>query len=572
MMTAACAAPEATPSQPRAFADGAIYFLSNEFGANRIRRISLLDSETTSLVSSRSQAPSGIALDVAEGKMYWADSWIGKILRANLDGGGIEEVVSCGWCNPSDVFLDTANDKMYWIDRTSRETPVFRANLDGSEEETVTKAMNIDAFTIDTAGSEMYWADYGGSIWRTGLDGGGDERLLTLREPRESSPDTREEFAIPDIDAITLDLANAKIYWTDNHFFTDAAHIRRANLDGSAVQDLVTFGEHNFLHGFALDRLNGKMYWTRSGAIQRSDLSGGAIENVMNVGAGSLALDAAGGKIYWTGHGPHKIRRANLNGGSVENLYTPAFSSATDIAIDQAGGKLYWSSWDNASIRRADLDGGGIEDLVNEDTVHSIALDADGGKMYWTTGRKVRRANLDGSHIEDLVRMDEDTAGGIAVDARNGKMYWTVDESDYAESGVITRFAPDRIHRANLDGSDEEILITMHLPHERSSSIAIDTADGKMYWLGLGSRRWFGLLPRKGEIWRANLDGADAESIVTLSGESELEGITLDVADGKVYWSDWDTGKIQRANLDGGDPEDVAEGLFATDIVFAPSR
>ena len=33
--------------------------------------------------------PSGIALDVAGGKMYWADRNANKIRKANLDGSGV---------------------------------------------------------------------------------------------------------------------------------------------------------------------------------------------------------------------------------------------------------------------------------------------------------------------------------------------------------------------------------------------------------------------------------------------------------------------------------------------------
>jgi hypothetical protein len=38
-------------------------------------------------------APGALTLDVANGKMYWTDSAIDKIQRANLDGSGVEDLI-----------------------------------------------------------------------------------------------------------------------------------------------------------------------------------------------------------------------------------------------------------------------------------------------------------------------------------------------------------------------------------------------------------------------------------------------------------------------------------------------
>ena len=40
--------------------------------------------------------PKGIALDLSSGKMYWTDSGTRKIQRANLDGSGVEDLVTSG--------------------------------------------------------------------------------------------------------------------------------------------------------------------------------------------------------------------------------------------------------------------------------------------------------------------------------------------------------------------------------------------------------------------------------------------------------------------------------------------
>ena len=53
-------------------------------------------------------------------------------------------------------------------------------------------------------------------------------------------------------------------------------------------------------------------------------------------------------------------------------------------------------------------------------------------------------------------------------------------------------------------------------------------------------------------IQRANLDGSDIEAVVTLTAY-KIWGLALDLADGKVYWTALlpDEAAVQRANLDG---------------------
>ena len=80
------------------------------------------------------------------------------------------------------------------------------------------------------------------------------------------------------------------------------------------------------------------------------------------------------------------------------------------------------------------------------------------------------------------------------------------------------------------------------------AGISLDVAGGKMYW-----RDEF---PSK--IRRANLDGSDVEVLI---GGLDPWALDLDVAGGKMYWTDRTTDKIQRANLDGSNAEDLVTGL-----------
>ena len=53
-------------------------------------------------------------IDLA-GKMYWTDVNTDKIQRANLDGTGVEDLVT-GLSSPVGIALDLPGGKMYWVD------------------------------------------------------------------------------------------------------------------------------------------------------------------------------------------------------------------------------------------------------------------------------------------------------------------------------------------------------------------------------------------------------------------------------------------------------------------------
>ena len=237
---------------------------------------------------------------------------------------------------------------------------------------------------------------------------------------------------LPEPKYMALDVAGGKMYWTDS--LTD--NVQRANLDGSAVEDLVS-GLSSPL-GIALDVAGGKMYWTDSDTdkVQRANLDGSAVEDLVS-GLSSplgIAVDAAGGKMYWTDSGTDKVQRANLDGSAVEDLITSGLTLPRGIALDVAGGKMYWTDGGTEKVQRANLDGSAVEDLFTTSgfrglsSLEGIALDAAGGKMYWVDSgkdKKVQRANLDGSAVEDLVTSGLTVPRGIALDVAGGKVYWT---------------------------------------------------------------------------------------------------------------------------------------------------
>ncbi len=128
------------------------------------------------------------------------------------------------------------------------------------------------------------------------------------------------------------------------------------------------------------------------------------------------------------------------------------------------------------------------------------------------------------------VPADEAEATGPA------KMYWTGGGS---------------IWRANLDGSGAEEVV----PGVSGWDIALDVGAGEAYLTGGASIR------------RVNLDGGTVEDVVT--GLDDTWYIALDVAGGKMYWTEPFAAKIQRANLDGSG---VQELILDQDCLVTANR
>ena len=270
---------------------------------------------------------------------------------------------------------------------------------------------------------------------------GGTPVVTTQDPPAEDTPrETAEDTPLVE--------PTLKLYWATG------GKIQRGDLDGSNIEDVV----NREAASIALDAMNGKIYWTHADdGIYRANLSDGTNiehlvrDNIWSISGGRIALDVAGGKMYWTNGKTNSISRANLDGANPEELLKLFVGTPLDIALDVAGGKMYWTQWEgNASISRANLDGSDVELLINPGDRRGIALDVAGGKMYWTDGFDgIGMANLDGSNVRNFDTPDF-TMGDVTLDLSNGRMYWVDGEGS-------------ELRRGNLNGSQQQTILNLRI-------------------------------------------------------------------------------------------------------------
>ncbi len=167
--------------------------------------------------------PYGIALDTDAGKIYWVDD-AGNVSRSNLDGTSPEIPlinIPDGWLRA--IAVDHANGKIYFYEVNAEN--LYVANLDGTNAEILISGVYGYAIFVDTVNHKLYFDDQNsgtnGMLKRANLDGSGITQI--------DDAETR-------IYGIDIDYDNSKVYWSAR----DLGEIYRANLDGTSKEVLKT--------------------------------------------------------------------------------------------------------------------------------------------------------------------------------------------------------------------------------------------------------------------------------------------------------------------------------------------
>ena len=240
--------------------------------------------------------------------------------------------------------------------------------------------------------------------------------------------------------------------------------------------------------------------------------------------------------MYWVDMNNGTLHR--LIGTKVEN-FAPGVQNTTSLAVDTAGDKLYWAektSDRTGKIRRVDLDGTNVQLVKDLTSVPiDIAIDGVNSKIYLTNSwRKVQRLNFDGSNFQFNLITNLDSPRNITVDMVTSKIYWTEQIGEAAA----------KIQRANLNGSNVQLVkdFTSGL-----YDIAVDSLNGKLYFTN-----------SFGKVQRLNVDGSNFQPNL-ITGLNSPRGVTVDVAGGKIYWTEQNS--IRRADLNGENIQNVVIGL-----------
>ena len=308
-----------------------------------------------------------------------------------------------------------------------------------------------------------------------------------------------------------------------------------------------------------------KIYWSEWGKIRRANLNGSNVEDVITglVYTKDISLDFRNNTIFWIEEdtamvkgvelGYSKIMRADADGSNIEEIiggyHIPFGGGGAMKECNKNGDCRVWIEPEG-------------KDRVEIDPEQyflpwCLALDNQKQHIYWVdkAHRKLQRANLDGTGVKDVKNLKITSVWDMKLDLKRGQLYWV-------------ELATRTIQRMDLDGSDVEVIVDWW--NNPILSIGLNVDAQHIYWTSTS----------RGIIHRASFNGNNIEEVIT--GLQEPDHLVVDAQSQKMYWSTWDrrenTHKIQRANLDGSGVRDVvtdlgninglaldSEGIYAVD-------
>lgn len=223
---------------------------------------------------------------------------------------------------------------------------------------------------------------------------------------------------------IRVDPINSQIYWAIGGSNT----IRRANLDGSNQQDVITT---------AIDvgtiavypEINSLYYYSNVTAEFRvSNLDGTNDRLLFNLTGNVLGIgfDKINNQIYWseTLSNGSEFKRANLPlGDNVSTVFTSA-DDLFDIYVSGEDSTIYFTNRTGQLVQKVDFNGNNLQTLTSETSSDAIgAIDGNfcTNELYYAlrnnngTGVRIRKTDLDGTNFTTILDTTFNQIAGIGV-------------------------------------------------------------------------------------------------------------------------------------------------------------
>ncbi|HEX9659908.1 MAG TPA: hypothetical protein VGA18_06375, partial [Rhodothermales bacterium] len=458
----------------------------------------------------------GMTVDPAGGKLYWTERGSPPaIKRSNLDGTGIQTIVSSGISDPLSIALDISGGKVYWSDRGRGE--IRRANLSGGGLETVVSDTGVVGVDVDPVHRKLYWSSGWSRIVRANLDGSSAETVVEASSSNGNS-----------IGRISLDETAGKLYWLAEGWWGEngGLGVLEANLDGSDVRlryhesescivlwcgiypgsnplpmDLDALGSESVFHTLYWEDPRGQHrgYGTWLGGIS----SDGTYERPLNAypDFDGFAVNPANGDVRvldvrchshlpW----PRCLYVTRLDGSLVYEFAEWGDAGVTDALIDPSNGEIIISrlninSIPNGGAAEGVSDDGSARTVLSGIDPWSIALDAESRRLYWTETTGIYVSDLTSQTKTKIVSLNECSVvygcpTDIGIDPIGQHVYWR-------EGTTIRRVS-------TAGGAIENVLSNL----SNTTSFFLDATGRKLYWL------------RGGRLFRADLDGSDIEPLL----------------------------------------------------------
>lgn len=129
-----------------------------------IRRVNRDGTQAETVLTGR-DVPRGLALDVEDNTLFWAEGGgVAPGIRS-LDlstvNAPVVDVVTAGVSSPYHITLDPTNNYIYWVDNALGAKHIKRASYDGNTVETVVSTIRqVAGITLDLENNKLFWSDF----------------------------------------------------------------------------------------------------------------------------------------------------------------------------------------------------------------------------------------------------------------------------------------------------------------------------------------------------------------------------------------------------------------------------
>ena len=263
------------------------------------------DGSDKATVAAGGHMPDGVAIDATAGHVYWTNMGVphlddGTLERCDLDGANRVTLVPQGVTHtPKQLHLDLAGGKLYWADREGMR--MMRCSLDGSKVEVLVVTGDPEAHrgdaarwcvgvALDHARGRMYWTQKGpdnagvGRICRAGLEVPAGETAAT-RSDIEVWQDN-----LPEPIDLEFDPTTRSMYWTDRGDPPAGNTLNRAAVDADPAEPPQILIRHLMEGiGLALDVPGDRLFVTDLGGSVYAARLDGSEPTVIGFAGGNLS-------------------------------------------------------------------------------------------------------------------------------------------------------------------------------------------------------------------------------------------------------------------------------------------
>lgn len=420
------------------------------------------------VVSSNLTSPVDIALDPTAGIMFISDH--NRIVRAHMDGSGLEPVVTEDVYKASGLALDLIAQRVFWSDILLDY--IQTVDYDGENRQSIIRGpANVPAPTrLTVFQRDVFWTD-GTKQGVYKMDKFGDkDSIKSLYRMPDSGKEPKAIKAVHSLlqtkgsnpcantncDHLCIVTSATSSGGLGYRCACKIGYKLNKNMKGcKRIEEFLMYSQQKFIKGKVLNPV--------------ASIFNDAIQPIVSRSARFVGLDFDSYQdyIYYSDVILDVIYKVKKDGTGRENVLASQNEGVEGLAIDWASHNLYYIdsrkgtlnvlSTRNTEYRRTLL--------KNLKRPRAIVVHPNKGYIFfseWDRPANISRANSDGTNVQVFRNVLLGWPNGLAMDYEEDRLYWC--------DALL-----DHIQHANLDGSDVKTISSRMIRHPFSLVIYRDS-------------------------------------------------------------------------------------------------